>query len=94
MRRFRCSSSSADWYRLANARRAYAARHAELQHKKVRYIAVKTTRTPESEGSTSCMVWDTQSEQVVGNTVYDCKSMPPDGSNAKFDSYSAEYVGN
>ena len=78
----------------ANARRAYAARRAELRRKKVRYIAVKTTRTPKSEGSTSCMVWDTQSEQVVGNTVYDCKSTPADGSTAKFDSYSAEYVGN
>lgn len=78
----------------ANARRVYAKHHAELSRRKVRYIAVKTSRTPKSEGSTSCMVWDTQSEQVVGNTVYDCKNAPSEGSTAKFDSYSAEYVGN
>ena len=78
----------------ANARRAYAAHRAELRRQNVRYIAVKTVRTPQSQGSTSCMVWDTQSDQVVGNTVYDCKNAPAQGSTAKFDSYSAEYVGN
>ena len=57
----------------ANARREYARHQAELRRKHVRYIAVKTSRTPESKGKTSCMVWDTQSEQVVGNTVYDTK---------------------
>ena len=39
------------------------------------------------------MVWDTQNEQLVGNTVYDTKNTPPQGSTAKFDNYSAEYVG-
>jgi hypothetical protein len=77
----------------ANARRAYAAHQAELKQKKVRYIAVKTTRTPESKGEASCMVWDTQSQELVGNDVYDCKTKPAEGSTAKFDSYSAEYVG-
>ncbi len=77
-----------------NAKRAYTRHRAELRRKHVRYIAVKTTRTPQSQGKTSCMVWDTQSEQVVGNTVYDTKQTPPQGSTTKFDSYSAEYVGN
>ncbi len=39
------------------------------------------------------IIWDTQSEEVVGNNVYDVKSPPPVGSTAKFDTYSAEYVG-
>ncbi len=77
----------------ANARRAYATHRAEIRRRKVRYIAVKTQRTPQSQGKASCMVWDTQSEQLVGNKVYDCKSTPASGSTAKFDSYSAEYVG-
>ena len=77
-----------------NARRAYARHKTELRKRRVRYIAVKTTRTKDSQGQASCMVWDTQSEQVVGNTVYDCKDTPAPGSTAKFDSYSAEYVGN
>ena len=77
----------------ANARRAYYAHREELHRKRVRYIAVRTSRTPESKGQASCMVWDTQSQQLVGNSVYDCKSKPASGSTAKFDSYSAEYVG-
>lgn len=76
----------------ANARRVYAAHQSEYRRKKVRYIAVKTSRNKESTGATSCMVWDTQSEQLVGNTVYDTKATPQKGSTAKFDSYSAEYV--
>ena len=75
-----------------NARRAYAAHQAELRRKRVRYIAVKTSRNQQSTGSTSCMVWDTQNEQLVGNTVYDCKTPPQQGNTAKFDNYSAEYV--
>ncbi len=77
----------------ANARRAYAAHQAELRRRHVRYIAVRTSRNKESKGAASCMVWDTQSEQLVGNSVYDCKEKPATGSTAKFDSYSAEYVG-
>ncbi len=76
----------------ANARRAYAAHQAELKRKHVRYIAVKTSRNKESTGSTSCMVYDTQKQELVNSTVYDTKAPPPKGSTAKFDSYSAEYV--
>ncbi len=77
----------------ANARRAYLAHQSELRRKKVRYIAVKTSRTKESKGQASLMVWDTQSEKLVGNTVYDTKATPAKGSTAKFDSYNAQYVG-
>jgi hypothetical protein len=77
----------------ANARRVYASNRTEIRRKKVRYIAVKTSRTKESKGAVSCMVWDTQSEKLVGNSVYDCKAQPARGSTAKFDSYNAEYVG-
>ncbi len=76
----------------ANARRAYAAHEAELKRKKVRYIAVKTSRNQQSTGSASCMVYDTQKKELVNDTVYDTKNTPPKGTTAKFDSYSAEYV--
>lgn len=76
----------------ANARRAYAAHQAELRRKKVRYIAVKTSRSKDSKGGASCMVYDTEKKQLVNDTVYDTKTTPPKGSTAKFDSYSAEYV--
>ncbi len=39
------------------------------------------------------MIWDTQSQEVVGNNVYDVQSTPRVGTTAKFDTYSAEYVG-
>ena len=40
------------------------------------------------------MIWDTQSESLVGNNVYDLASPPARGATAKFDTYSAQYVGN
>ncbi len=81
------------------AQRAYAEmsakRKAEMKARKTRYIAVDTEKNEKTApgAKKSVMIWDTQSEQVVGNNVYDVKSPPPVGSTAKFDTYSAEYVG-
>jgi len=61
--------------------------------KKRRYIAVPTVREKNSTGAQSVMVYDTQSQQVIGNNVYDLKSTPKDGQVSKFDTVSAEYVG-
>ena len=77
----------------ANARRAYAAQQASLRKKNARYIAVKTSRNSQSTGQASVMIWDTQSQKLVGDTVYDVKQTPQQGSTAKFDSYNAVYVG-
>jgi hypothetical protein len=67
----------------------------ELKKKKVRYIAVDTEKNEKTspKAKKAVMIWDTQSESVVGNSVYDVQSPPPVGSTAKFDTYSAEYVG-
>jgi osmotically inducible lipoprotein OsmB len=77
------------------ARLAYAqmppARKTRVR--KTRYIAVPTVREKNSTGANSVMVYDTQTQQVVGNNVYDVKSTPKDGEVGKFDTYSAEYVG-
>lgn len=66
-----------------------------LKRKKVRYIAVDTVKDKDTspDAKKSVMIWDTQSEQVVGNNVYDVKSTPEVGQTAKFDTYSATYVG-
>ncbi|HEY5893237.1 MAG TPA: hypothetical protein VIT91_08410 [Chthoniobacterales bacterium] len=81
----------------ARAARAYRAmppqRKAALKEKKVRYIAVDTERNEQSKGKKSVMVWDTQSQEVVGNNVYDVEKAPSVGSTAKFDAYNAQYVG-
>ncbi|MDR3406421.1 MAG: hypothetical protein P4L99_28310 [Chthoniobacter sp.] len=66
-----------------------------LKKKKVRYIAVDTEKNEQTspKAKKSVMIWDTQSESVVGNSVYDVESTPSVGSTAKFETYSAEYVG-
>lgn len=81
------------------ARRAYAEmsakRKASMKARKTRYIAVDTEKNEKTAPAAkkSVMIWDTQSQEVVGNNVYDVKSPPAVGSTAKFDTYSAEYVG-
>lgn len=66
-----------------------------LKEKKVRYIAVDTEKDERTspKAKKSVMIWDTQSEEVVGNNVYDVAKPPPVGETAKFETYSAEYVG-
>ena len=70
-------------------------RRAELKRKKVRYIAVDTEKDAKTSPNAkkSVMIWDTQSEKVVGNNVYDVESTPTVGKTAKFETYSAQYVG-
>ena len=43
--------------------------------------------------SKAVIIWDTQSEQIVGNNVYDVESAPPVGQTARFETVSAEYMG-
>jgi len=63
-------------------------------HKKVpRFIAVDTERDERSKGAKSIMIWDTQVQEVVGNEVFDVKTPPRPLDTAKFDTYSAQYVG-
>jgi hypothetical protein len=65
----------------------------KLTYQKTRYIAVDTVREQNSSGAKSVMIYDTQTQQVVGNNVYDVKEAPKEGTVSKFDTYSAEYVG-
>lgn len=41
----------------------------------------------------SVMLWDTQAQTLVGNSVYDISSTPPVGKRAQFETYTATYVG-
>jgi hypothetical protein len=60
-----------------------------------RYIAVDTVKDEHTAPKTAkaVMIWDTQAEDVVGNTVYDVAATPPAGATTRFETYSAEYVG-
>jgi hypothetical protein len=84
----------------ARARAAYARIEAQRRHggaarKRARYIAVDTVKDQRTspKAKKSIMIWDTQSQEIVGNNVYDVESTPRVGSTAKFETYSAEYVG-
>jgi hypothetical protein len=70
-----------------------AEQHKTRGAKNSHYIAVATVREPDSQGAKSLMIFDTQTDQVVGNHVYDVKTEPKTGQVSKFESYSAEYVG-
>jgi hypothetical protein len=82
-------------YAEERARLAYENASAQRQagYRKARYLAVDTVREQDSSGAKSVMIYDTQTQQVVGNNVYDVKQTPKEGSVSKFDTYSAEYVG-
>ena len=66
-----------------------------MRQKRVRYLAVDTEQNEATFPHTkrAVMIWDTQTESIVGNRVYDVQQTPSIGSRTKFDSYSAEYVG-
>lgn len=66
-----------------------------MKKKKVRYIAVDTEKNEQTspKAKKAVMIWDTQSETVVSDNVYDVQTTPSVGSTAKFETYSAEYVG-
>jgi hypothetical protein len=40
------------------------------------------------------MIWDTQSRQIVGTDCYAVLKLPTPGELARFDTYTAQYVGN
>lgn len=90
----------------ARARAVYARMAAERRHpgaqathqrarRVPRYLAVDTERDEHTSprAKKSVMIWDTESGEVVGNNVYDVQTPPPIGSTARFETYSAEYVG-
>ena len=61
------------------ARKAAAQQSASTAKRKTtkpRYIAVKTVKEENSQGKDQVMIFDTQSNQIVGNNVYDLKSSP------------------
>jgi len=66
-----------------------------LKKKKVRYIAIDTEKDERTvpQAKKSVMIWDVESQQIVGNNVYDVETTPQIGQTAKFETYAAEYVG-
>ncbi len=59
---------------------------------KSRYIAVTTKRDARAKTATNVMIFDTKSESIIGNTVYDLNERPPSGQPIRFETYSASYL--
>ena len=60
---------------------------------KSRYIAVTTRRDARAKTATNVMIFDTQSESIIGSSVYDLNERPPVGQTVRFETYSASYFG-
>lgn len=58
-----------------------------------RYIAVETMKADGYQGKSAVMIYDTKSEKLVGNNVYDLKTAPKTGTVSKYDTVQAQYVG-
>ena len=65
------------------------------QRKLPRYIAVDTVKDERTspQATKAVMIFDTQTQEIVGNNVYDVRSTPPVGGTARFETFTAEYVG-
>jgi hypothetical protein len=80
---------------VAQARTTGSRPPANSVAKMPRYIAVATEKDEHTspKAKQSVMIYDTESQGIVGNSVYDVSTPPSVGQTAKFDTYSAEYVG-
>jgi hypothetical protein len=60
-----------------------------------RYIAVDTVKDKRASPKAKkvVMIWDTHSEALVSNNIYEVENPPPVGAKTKFETYSAEYIG-
>ena len=56
-------------------------------------IAVDTAPDSRLQGSRAVMLWNTQTQRFVGNSVYDISSPPSKGQVAQWGSTTARYVG-
>ena len=76
----------------AHARAVVKKMAAHHEKPKSRYIAVTTKRDARAKTATNVMIFDTQSESIIGNSVYDLNERPPEGQPVKFETYSASFV--
>jgi hypothetical protein len=69
-----------------------ARNYAASTQPKTRYIAVRTESSRNSN-QRHVLIYDTYSQQVVSNTLYQLSTLPTIGSTANFGGYQATYIG-
>lgn len=78
----------------AKQKKAASSGSSKPKAKRPQFIAVDTVAAAESpKGSRQVMVYDTRSEQIVGNNVYNVGKTPGVGASNKYDTVTAQYVG-
>jgi hypothetical protein len=70
---------------------AEARRRAQNYRGNSRYIAQKVSRDKNATGAASVVLYDTKTERVVGNSVYDLKSVPGKGAPIAVNGKTAEF---
>lgn len=70
-----------------------AAKARARGRKAPRFLAIRAPSDARATTATSVMVWDTQSQTIVGNDIYDLNAAPQSEATVKFETYSAQYVG-
>jgi hypothetical protein len=73
--------------------RDYVERTGEYSKKSTRFIAVRTEDGGRAQGKAQVMIYDIHSGMIVGNAVYDMRSVPPVGEMGDFAGYHARYIG-
>ena len=60
-----------------------------------RVIAIVTEKDSQTDGKAAkaIMLFDTHSQQIVGNKVYDIESEPRPGEEVRFETHAANYLG-
>lgn len=69
-----------------------ARNYAASTQTKTRYIAVRT-ESPRNSNQRHVLIYDTYTQQVVSNTLYQFPNLPAIGSTANFGGYQAIYIG-
>jgi NADH dehydrogenase/NADH:ubiquinone oxidoreductase subunit G len=76
--------------------KSHASKKSPSKSKKVpRYIAVDTVKDERSspKAKKAVMLFDTYSEELVGNNVYDLENPPRAGEEVRFETFATIYVG-
>ena len=72
--------------------RDYVARTGEYAKRSTRYITVRTEDV-RSQGKAQVMIYDINAGRIIGDTIYDLRSVPPVGEMGEFNGYRARYIG-
>ncbi|MBS0656609.1 MAG: hypothetical protein JSR82_00010 [Verrucomicrobia bacterium] len=96
----RTRPANATQIRLAEARcKAYMLRLSTAEKQFIRasgatHLCVFTAQSKGHQGEKTVMFWDTQTQSLVGNTVYEINNAPPDNTKVALPDFTVLHIGN